>query len=437
MQVIEKERHVDITLSAEQEALFQIMEHTREHMFITGHAGTGKSCWLDYARTYTKKRAVVVASTGIAAVNVKAKTIHSLFGLAPRLHQKGTLPKNSRICTILSRVEIIFIDEGSMVRADLLDALDERMQEACHNTLPFGGVQVVIIGDPYQLPPVVEEGLVDYFEDIYGGHFFFHALVWKQCTFKIYELTQIFRQEDPVFKQILNAVRDGTITDTQLDQLNTCYGRVLPNEGTVTLATKNALVTEINQRRLDALPGKEYTYTATLSGEMKKSMFPTEEHLHLKEGAQVILLRNDMDGRWVNGSVGIIEELTEEKVTIRLGTHIYQVQQETWEEIEYTYDPSTRSVEMVVVSSFTQYPLRLGYAVTVHKSQGQTYTQVVLDLTAVPFAAGQLYVALSRCTSMQGLSLTVPVTRKHIIVDPKVTEFMLRQEIIIKEGSAL
>src|SRR5579859_887686 len=260
---------MDIILSDEQEFLLQVMEETKQHLFITGRAGSGKSVLLRHFREHTHKKVVIVAPTGIAALNVKGQTIHSLFRIPPQLHRKGTLAPHSRACTLLKRIETLVIDEISMVRADLLDAVDERLREAFHRDLPFGGVQVILFGDAYQLPPVVEEGLMPYFEAVHSGYFFFHALVWQQTAFKIYELTQIFRQKDPVFKDILNVIRDGTVVDGQIEQLNARYGLPLPDKGTVTLAPTNALVTEINQRRLDQLKGKVRHYLAVITGEMK------------------------------------------------------------------------------------------------------------------------------------------------------------------------
>ncbi len=425
---------MDIILSAEQKALFEVMEQTHQHLFISGRAGTGKSVLLRHFRENTKKRVVVAAPTGIAALNVRGQTIHSLFRLPPQLHSQGRLAPNSRVCSLLKRIDTLIIDEISMVRADLLDAVDERLREALDTHQAFGGIQVIMFGDPYQLPPVVEEGLVHYFEAIHGGHFFFNALAWQKAAFKIYELTQIFRQKDPMFRSILNAVRDGTVVEEQIEQLNARYGLPLPEKGTVTLAPTNALVTEINQRRLDQLKGKARQYTATITGEMKKSIFPTEENLQLKKGAQIVILKNDKDGRWVNGTVGTIDELSDEQMKVRVNKSIYSLEKETWEEIVYTYDQGTQKVEMRVASSFTQYPVRLAWALTIHKSQGQTYESVAIDLTTATFAAGQLYVALSRCVSLEGLYLKMPIKRGHIIVEPKVTEFMSRRETILVEA---
>jgi ATP-dependent DNA helicase PIF1 len=421
---------LDIVLSAEQKALLKTMEGTRQHLFITGRAGAGKSVLLRHFREQTAKRVVVAAPTGIAALNVQGQTLHSLFKLAPKLHRSGDLAPNSRVCSLLKRIDTLVIDEISMVRADLLDAVDERFREAFNNEKPFGGVQIIMFGDVYQLPPVVEEGLVPYFEAVHQGHFFFNALVWRKTEFKVYELSQVFRQKDPVFKDVLNAVRDGSVVDSQIAQLNVRSGIAIPPEGTITLAPTNALVTNINQERLDLLPGEVREYQATISGEMKRSTFPTEERLQLKKGAQVVMLKNDKDSRWVNGSVGIVEDLLDDKINVRVGGIVYALERETWEEIAYSYDHDTQKVEAKPASSFTQYPVRLAWALTIHKSQGQTYDQIALDLTTATFAAGQLYVALSRATSLEGLYLKVPVKREYVMIEPKVTEFMGRREAI-------
>lgn len=427
---VDNKQTTEIKLSAEQEALFQIMENSNQHLFITGRAGAGKSVLLRHFRENTQKRVVVAAPTGIAALNVKGQTIHSLFKLPPQLFRKGSLSHNTRLYSLLKRIECVVIDEISMVRADLLDAIDERLRKANENDAPFGGVQIIMFGDVYQLPPVVEENLAPYFEAVHGGHFFFNALVWKEAEFKIFELTQVFRQKDPVFKDILNAVRDGTVVDSQIDRLNVRHGVPSSADGVVTLAPTNSLVTNINQQRLDQLPGQTRQYKATITGEMKRSVFPTEEILQLKVGAQIVMLKNDKDKRWVNGTVAKVDALHDDYIDVRINETVYTIEQETWEEIVYTYDEQTHKVEAKTTSSFTQYPVRLAWALTIHKSQGQTYEQVCLDLTTKTFAAGQMYVALSRCTSLDGLYLKMPVKRKDIITDAKVSQFMSRRETI-------
>lgn len=429
-----------VKLSAEQEALFKVMEETHSHLFITGRAGAGKSVLLRYFRENTSKRVVVAAPTGIAALNVKGQTIHSLFKLAPELYRAGSLMNNTRLNMFLKRIDTLVIDEISMVRADLLDAIDERFRQAMKTDEPFGGKQVIMFGDVYQLPPVVEKDLVKYFDHVHGGFYFFNALVWKKSAdFKIYELTQVFRQKDPVFKDILNAVRDGSVVDSQIETLNARYGVAVPDDGkTLTLAPTNNLVTNINQRRLDQLQGKAVEYKAIITGDMKKGTFPTEEILQLKVGAQVVLLQNDKDRRWVNGTVATIASLenfsrdakTLDKITVSIDGLEYPLELCTWEEVKYEYDPEEGKVKQEVVSSFTQYPIRLAWAMTIHKSQGQTYESVALDLTTSTFAAGQMYVALSRCTSLEGLYLKMPVKAKDIIVDPKVSAFMAKVETI-------
>jgi hypothetical protein len=429
----------NISLSGEQKALFDVMESTRQHMFITGRAGAGKSVLLRYFRENTKKRVMVAAPTGIAALNVKGQTIHSLFNLPFELYQPGKLQANPRLYTLLKRIDTLVIDEISMVRAELLDAIDERFRKACRTDEPFGGKQVIMFGDVYQLPPVVETKLVPYFERTYGGYYFFNAQVWKQTAFKIYELTQVFRQKDPVFKGILNAVRDGSVVESQLEQLNTRYGVSIPDDGkTITLAPTNNLVTNINQKRLRQLDGETYEYHATLLGKISDKDFPTEEIIELKVGAQVVLLQNDKDKRWVNGTVATVTALekydkkkkTEDKITVCVDGIDYTLEKATWEKIRYEYDHAEDEVKAEVVSSFTQFPIRLAWALTIHKSQGQTYESVALDLTTSTFAPGQMYVALSRATSLEGLYLKMPVKAKDIIVDPKVKEFMSKCEAI-------
>ncbi len=422
---------MDIELSAEQAALFEVMERTKQHLFVTGRAGAGKSVLLRHFRDHTAKKVVVAAPTGIAALNVRGQTLHSLFKLPIELYRKGmgTLIPNMRLYSLLRRIDTLVIDEISMVRADVLDAVDERLREAFESDVAFGGIQVIMFGDVYQLPPVLEKELSEYFEYAHQGHFFFNALVWKEADFKVYELTQVFRQKDPTFRDILNAVRDGTVVDEQIAQLNVRHG-VSAKAGTVTLAPTNALVTQINQEQLNKLEGKIYKYKALITGEMKKSIFPTEEILQLKKGAQVVLLKNDKDGRWVNGTVGTVEELFDDHIDVNVNGVVYRLERETWEEVVYDYDRETKKVEAKVTSSFTQYPVRLAWALTIHKSQGQTYENVALDLTTATFAHGQLYVALSRATGIEGLYLKMPVKREHIMVDPKVTAFMSRREAI-------
>jgi ATP-dependent DNA helicase PIF1 len=418
-----------IRLSHEQDALFHLMERTREHLFITGRAGTGKSILLTFLRDHSKKQMVVVAPTGIAALNVRGTTIHSLFRLPPTFIKRDSLSPDSRLASVLRRIETVVIDEASMVRADLMDAIDFRLRQACANSLPFGGKQLLLFGDLYQLPPVVDdEDLLRYFAHTYGGPYFFQAAVWQQARFTIYELTKIFRQKEQSFKEILNAVREGTMTSTQLERLNLRAEVPIPDEGVITLAATNALVAEINQTHLAALPSEIHEYQADIVGKLERSAFPTEEILQLKVGAQVMLLRNDREHRWVNGTLGTIDSLSKTEIKVRVGSMVYSVPRETWEKIRYTYNEATRTIEEEVISSFTQFPLRLAWAVTIHKSQGQTYEAVVVDLTHDTFAPGQLYVALSRCTSQAGLYLKTSIKPQHLMVSPEIIAFMQQKQ---------
>jgi DNA replication protein DnaC len=360
------EKRIDfskMTLSSEQKELFNKIENTKENIFITGKAGTGKSLLLQYFKQKSKKRFVVAAPTGVAALNVGAQTIHSLFRIPPAFIKKDSLTIDPRTATLLRNVDTVVIDEISMVRADLMDAIDHRLRQARSNSAPFGGVQLVMFGDLFQLPPVVnDKELHRYFEDTKGGYFFFNADAWKNVRFEIYELTQIFRQKDERFKTILNAIREGDINEGYLQELNQRTTVAMPTEGVITLATTNAAVEEINHTRLAQLADELHEYRASISGNLEESSYPTEEILRLKKGAQVMLLKNDRDKRWVNGTLGSIHSLTDTEVKVDIDGIVYSVPRETWKKIRYYYDRSSNTVEEETVSSFTQFPLRLAWA---------------------------------------------------------------------------
>ncbi len=416
-----------ITLSEEQQTLFDKIEHSTDHFFITGKAGTGKSVLLQYLKFKSKKRLVVGAFTGVAALNVGGQTLNSLFELPTGFIDLSRLTVSGRVSTLMRHVDTVVIDEISMVRADMMGAIDVILRQARKNDVPFGGVQMVMFGDLYQLPPVVaDEALHQYFAHNHGGPYFFNADVWQRATLHTFELSHIFRQQDDEeFKAILNSVRKNQIEDTVLSSLNQRHVDQVPTDGVVTLATRNAVVDRINNDRLARLGGELYEYRADVSGNLERSAFPAEEFLRLKKGAQVMLLKNDPEKRWVNGTVGVVESLSSSEIKVRInGEIIYSIPRATWTKIRYFYDTETRKIEEEVLSSFTQFPLRLAWAFTIHKSQGKTYNAVVVNMEGGAFAHGQTYVALSRCTSLNGLYLTQPIERDDIKVDPVVVSFM-------------
>lgn len=419
-----------ITLSPEQQRLFDHFEKTLSHMFITGKAGTGKSVLLQYIKLHSQKDIIVVAPTGVAALNVGGQTIHSLFLFPPTFIDTRSLKLAPKTAKILKNIDTLVIDEVSMVRADLMDGIDFLLRQARGNDQAFGGVQLLMFGDLYQLPPVVNDSqLIQYFQELNGGFYFFNSLAWNGADLEIYELNQNFRQTDEDFKTILNSLRGGEISEEILQSLNERSQFPAPIEGVITLATTNATVFEINHTRLNSLPDNPFAYQASVTGEMDASTFPTEGTLVLKKGAQIMMLKNDSKKRWVNGSIGTIEDINAQEIKVNIDGNIHIVSPETWNKIRYSFNSEKRQIEEEVVSSFTQFPLRLAWAITVHKSQGQTYNSVVIDMGRGAFAHGQTYVALSRCRSLDTLYLKRPLTFNDVIVDPAIISFMKKANI--------
>lgn len=421
-----------ITLSSQQKKLFDIIENTNNNLFITGRAGTGKSVLLQYFKQKTTKRVVVVAPTGVAALNVGGQTIHSFFKIPPEFITKDKLKLSSKTALLLRNIDTIVIDEISMVRADLMDAMSYLLKEARYDSdLPFGGAQLVMFGDLYQLPPVVnDKELHKYFAHNHGGYYFFNAYCWKNILPEIYELTEVFRQKDDKFKSILDKIRTGEVDGGLLSLLNERVTENIPQKGVITLVPTNSLVTSINQKKLDELNEKPYHYRAVVSGNIKESAYPTEENLQLKQGAQIMLLKNDKNKRWVNGTIGMIDSLSENEIKVNIDGIVYSIPQETWNKIRYSYNQEERKIEEEVDSSFTQFPLRLAWAITIHKSQGQTYNSVVINMGDGAFAHGQTYVALSRCVSIEGLFLTREIMKSDIMVESTVVNFMKKARIV-------
>ncbi|MEV4669016.1 ATP-dependent DNA helicase [Microbacterium sp. LWO12-1.2] len=444
-------------LSDEQHELFRLIEDTSEHVFITGRAGTGKSTLLQYFAWNTKKQIAICAPTGVAALNVEGQTIHSLFRLPIGLIGDGDIDQNDATRRILNAIETLVIDEISMVNADLMDAIDRSLRQARgRRGEPFGGVQVVMFGDPYQLAPVPPRGdEARYVQDHYRSFWFFDAKVWaggsggtgssdQQGLFEVdtraklhvRELVQIHRQSDDGFKAMLNAVRYGRVTAEIAGVLNTQGARKPPEPEPgevpmITLATRNDIVNSTNSRHLAALAGKEQTARAEVSGDFGRgeASLPAEAELKLKVGAQVMFLRNDtaMSGeppRWVNGTIGTVLRILGSSVRVDIDGEEVDVEPAVWERFRYAYDQNTKKLSRDVVAEFTQFPLRLAWAVTIHKSQGKTYERAIIDLGSGAFAPGQTYVALSRLTSLEGLYLSRALRPRDIRVDEDVRRFM-------------
>ena len=417
-----------IRLSDEQRAVFQRLEETSDHMFITGKAGTGKSLLLNYFASNTKRNVVKVAPTGVAATVIKGQTIHSLFGLPVGIVDPRRLNIQQETRQLLQHTDAVIIDEISMVRADTIDGINRALQLAKRNRLPFGGVQLIMFGDVYQLPPVVPPDISGYFAQEYGGAYFFNAKVWMDTDLHTLELEHVFRQSDKNFKTALNTLRDGTPSEKDFELLNT---RVIctanpPLKDTVTLTSTNARAQEINAQRLAGLRGVAHAYCAVITGSPVKNSFPADNTLTLKTGAQVLFVKNDPRGRWINGTIGTVKSCTKQTVVIRCGNKTYTVSPVTWEQFAYAYNEVTGVIEQKLVSTFTQLPLKLAWAITIHKSQGSTYNKVAVDLGKGAFAHGQTYVALSRCKTLEGLYLYSTIRPRDVIVDPAVTAFMQR-----------
>jgi hypothetical protein len=412
------------------------MEESARHVFITGRAGTGKSTLLDCFRSSTRKQVVVLAPTGVAALNVQGQTIHSFFGFKPGITPDKVKKVPDWQADIFKGLDTIIIDEVSMVRADLLDCVEKflRLNGPRHNDW-FGGIQMIFIGDLYQLPPVVSTGEREIFTHRYETPYFFSSLVFKEPGFEMefIELTTVYRQTEPEFIDLLSAIRNRSCTERDLEKLNERWapGFVPPeHEFYITLTSTNDLAHTRNLEKLQSLPGTPLRYECTVSGSIDQSSLPTEETLVLKKGAQVMLVNNDKGGQWVNGSIGRIRSIekgpeVDDVLIVALNDGVVaEVIPHTWELFEYEYDRATKRISTRKTGAFTQYPVRLAWAVTIHKSQGKTFDRVVIDIGRGAFAHGQVYVALSRCTSFGGITLLKKITKGHIRMDWRVAAFL-------------
>lgn len=414
---------------------FEALEETNECIFITGKAGTGKSTLLRHFVAHTKKQCIVLAPTGIAAINAGGSTVHSFFRLPfrpilPDDEEIQRFPKSSAKAKILLKADTIIIDEVSMLRADLIDAIDQSLRlNGTRPDLPFGGKQVIFFGDLFQLEPVMQQNEVEryLFNEYYDSHYFFSARVFSEMHLHCIELKKVYRQSDPDFIQLLDSIRLKRADELEMRTLNTRVDRMFqpkPEDLYITLSTRNQVVAGINEFELHKLKGQEIVYTGKREDDFSEKNLPTDLHLVLKEGAQVIFIKNHAAGKWVNGTIGLVHAITPDKIEVKLPNgEIEEVKKEVWENKRYAWDGSLRKIKTEVIGRFTQYPLKLAWAITIHKSQGLTFDKMILDLGGGTFAHGQLYVALSRCRSFEGLVLREPVKLNDIIIDDRVVTF--------------
>ena len=423
----------------QQELIAKFLRETNRPIFLTGKAGTGKTTFLRAVQSTITKNLAIVAPTAVAAINAGGVTIHSFFQVpfGPLAPEKDNQPADSSTLKpvthekskLLKCLDLLIIDEISMVRADTLDYIDSLLRQVKGSARPFGGVQLLMIGDLFQLPPVYEKDW-PVLRNFYDGPYFFNSLAFKKIPLLTFELTKVYRQSDPIFIEILNGIRNGIADPEMLKKLNAQYDPDLNDQWRkdyVTLSTHNQLVNEINQVRLKELNGEAYTFKAGVKGDFPKEGYPAEEELVLKPGAQVMFIKNDSSGKkqYYNGRTASITSLSATSIMLSFlddGSE-FEVLQETWQNVKYTLAEGDQKINEANNGSFSQYPLRLAWAITIHKSQGLTFDKAIIDVAAA-FAFGQTYVALSRCRTLEGMVLKAPVRPQNVKTDPQIVGFM-------------
>ncbi|MET4081604.1 hypothetical protein ABIB40_001553 [Pedobacter sp. UYP30] len=416
----------DFSENSEAQDVIHILEIMDDHVFLTGRAGTGKTSLLLQVMETTQKSFIALAPTAAAAINISGTTIHSFFQfgfgpLIPSVPISFTLSESKRI--IINKLELLIIDEISMVRADLLDGIDRTLRFYRKSSLPFGGVQLLLVGDSFQLPPIVKEQDFEILEKIYSSLFFFKALVFSKCELLTIELLKVYRQQDPLFISILDSIRLNKLDNQMLSIINgrTVLKKNLP-EDIITIATQKSKVQELNSEKLAKLASPLQSYLGHILGIFKN--LPVLHNLELKRGAKVVLTKNDPSGRWVNGSIGTILDLGKDELSVLLEKgKVVSVERVSWTNTEYKYNKEEEKIIPIERGRFTQFPVALGWAITIHRSQGLSFDQIIVDLGNGTWDSGQAYVALSRCRNMDGLYLKRALTTDDIKLHNSVVKF--------------